>query len=404
MPADSTTSIAYYQFQFGTDKQYLGGSGIELVGLVNFLKAQHHQASVRLIPFPPSPVTGRNPWQRLWGFLTQQWRDIRNLLAPDEEVLFFFFPKIPLAGHSDTVKVLLFALVGYGLLALKKRLSGQRVAVLILDLPLEQRLMTQPVQSAQDLQRELARFYDLRQLNWPDRLFTWVERVLFKQADVIVSLSKLMTEHLQRKHGLPADKICPRGRNFYLPSYDQPPQDIQVADGDGLRVFYSGDLVRPTTVANLKRVMRVFRDFPTSHLYVCGQRGDWVRDEAQVLGLSNVHYLGILDYATHDAVARQCDVGLLLYTFAYANLVPTSKYSAYVANGLAVLSANSITLSENIQADQVGQAVPVQHLPEQLERWLQTPEQIESFKKRAQQLSANFFHGSYMQEWFDEIL
>ena len=124
----------------------------------------------------------------------------------------------------------------------------------------------------------------------------------------------------------------------------------------------------------------------------------------QALGLDNVYYLGVLDYATHDTVARQCDVGLLLYTFAYAHLVPTSKYSAYVANGLAILSTDMVTLSEIIEEDQVGIAVPIQEFSTQLEQWLRFPEQVEPYKERAKQLSQNFGQGSYMQEWFDKII
>ena len=151
-------------------------------------------------------------------------------------------------------------------------------------------------------------------------------------------------------------------------------------------------------------MIQVFKKFPASHFYLCGKNGEWINGEMEASKQKNIHYLGVLDYTTHDAVARQCDVGLLLYDHCYYDLAAPAKYSAYVANGLAVLSTDRVTLSNFVQEDQVGLALPLAELPAQLEQWLRFPQQVTPYQVQAQKLSQNFTQGTYMQEWFDKII
>ena len=394
------TSIAFYQFELNKDaNEHLGGTGIYLTSLVNFLKAQQHRANIRFIACQASPL-GTAPHQhKLWLVFQKQWHDMLDLLTPPEEVLLFHYPKMPFIGRSNAVKVLLAALLAYGLLSVKKRVSGQRVVVLIQDLPIEMCLI-RPGDAVPDL----SPFYHPKRLSSQDRLFTWIERLIFKMADTIISPSSFLTEHIIPKHGLSPQKIDLKRRDIYIPSYENAPQPVALNPDKGLRVFYSGDLGLPLAVEAIRQVMQVFQQFPLAHLYLCGQQGDWVREEAKSYNLANVHYLGVLDHATYDAVAEQCDVGLLIYQHSYYDLMATAKYSAYVANGLATLTTDLVTLSQMVKEDEVGLAVPFAELPTHLSRWLQHPEEVDPYKRRARQLSDNFRQGLYMLEWFEGIL
>jgi len=395
--------VAFYEFRMGEVSQSLGGTGIEFASLLNFLE---HQPTIHLttIACTPAPQLGRGRWGKLKAFLLAQWLDVKRVLAPDEDVLLFVYPKVPFLGHSEFTIVRLLALACFGLLALKRRLTGQRIVVLITDLPQEQRAMTEAADSRQALAAQLDRFCARRGMVWRDRVERAVEGLLFRTAQDVVSLSPLMTQHIIRKHRLPQSKICLRGRNAYAPAHAGKLPAIDLHPANGLRVFYSGGLDTPSVKGALRRIMPLFREFPESHLYVAGRNGGWVQGEAQAAAPDNVRYLGALDYASHDAVARQCDLGLILYSAAYCHLVLTSKYSAYVANGLAVLSSDMISLAEILAEDGVGLCVPAEQMPAQLAAWLNAPHLIAPYRERARQLRGRYWTGIYFQKWFSEVI
>ena len=368
--------IAFFEFRLDTASgEHLGGSGIFLTSLVAFLRGQQARVPIRFIPCEPATQQRKGRWQKARAFLHKQWRDIADLLSPDEEILLFHYPKIPIYGRSSLGKVLIFAVLGYGLLAVKTMLTGQKVAVLIQDLPAEQRLIGN-LPAAPDLSR-FQRLQRLPQSEWAGFV---VERILFRSADWIIVPSRLLGEHIVQKHGLARAKILLKRRDIYMPRYDADPRQIELAAGPGPRIFYSGSLWLPEAIDNLKRIMWVLRGFPAAHFYLCGQGGRWVPGWVRENGIANVHYLGVLDYATHDAVVQKCDIGLLIYAHSYYDLMATAKYSAYVANGLAVLGTDLVTLTEMIAEDRVGEAVSEHELAARLVSWLLHPEQIQTYR------------------------
>ncbi|MCG3209579.1 MAG: hypothetical protein FOGNACKC_03206 [Anaerolineae bacterium] len=397
---DQIPHLAFYQFQLNKDQnEHLGGTGIYLTSFLNFLKSQENQVQIRYILNKPTPHTGNNLWRKALSFFRKQWQDTRDLLWIDDEILLFHYPKMPFIGRSGAIKVLLFAVLGYGLLGLKKKITGQRIVVLIQDLPTEQKLIP-PTETEPDLNP----FYSLRTLPWPHRYFTLVERLIFKIGDTIISPSNLLTGHIIKKHNLTVDKIKLKRRDIYMPSYEAPPQKIQLDPADKIRAFYSGDLGLAVVQKNLLDIIKVFAINPQAGFYLCGRHGEWLTQEIKERDLKNVHYFGVLDHATHDAVARQCDIGLLLYQHSYYDLMATAKYSAYVANKLVILSTNLITLSTIINEDKVGFALPASKLPAQLNLWLQHNNQINQYKNNCQELQPSFFNGTYMEGWFRESI
>jgi hypothetical protein len=396
--------IAFYVLrQDDNNLDRLGGTGIEFVSMVNFLQRQNMRVRPRFIYFPPARDKSRNILEHWRNFLSEQLEEIRNLIIPGEKTLLFVYPKMPFLGYSGDLRSVPFAVVGYILLSLKKKLTHSSIVLLISDMPIEQRLLTKTITSSSELDRQLERCTDQNQLGWKEKVLAIFEKFIFKRADAIISLSPKMTEHILRKHAVLRSKIILRGRNLYLPVYSKDPEKISLDKDSGLRIFYSGDLIRDSTITNLKKIFQVVRNFPSTHFYLCGRDGEWIVPETESQDIHNVHYLGPLDYATHDAIAHQCDVGLIVYSIAYAHLVPTAKYSAYIANGLAVLSTNLITLSQIIQEDGTGISTSIEKLPTVLAQWLEDPKQIKKYKERAAQLSIKFTKGVCMQFWFDEL-
>jgi hypothetical protein len=56
----------------------------------------------------------------------------------------------------------------------------------------------------------------------------------------------------------------------------------------------------------------------------------------------NLRFLGQMEASALDAVARQCQFGLILYSpkYSYYNIAPPIKLSFYIANGLTVISTD----------------------------------------------------------------
>lgn len=400
-------SLSFYSFDIGNldDVLSLGGTGIEVNSLVNFLNKQLN-LRVQLIRFPKKRRTIKNKFFlfKIGSILLQKLSDLLDLLSANGKIVLFLYPKIPLLDGLAHPRIVPYIFFSYGLLFLKKQLRRQKWVVLITDLPVEHYELFQSDSSIADLYDQLKRFEDLSWMSPYHRALTNFERLFLRLADVVVSPCKIMKEHIVQKHHLPPSTIILRGRNLYLPTYTPKPGEILLDAKTGLRIFYSGDLIRDTTIASLKCILQVFTDFPQSDFYICGSGGEWIQEEVNLNDLVNVHYLGTLDYASFDAVASQCDVGLIPYNFSYAHMALTSKYSAYVANGLAVLSTNMATLTEVIHVDGVGVTVPPDDLPVQLAKWLKDPNLIAPYKERAKLLSSNFRQGSFMQDWFDSII
>jgi hypothetical protein len=185
---------------------------------------------------------------------------------------------------------------------------------------------------------------------------------------------------------------------------EAPEASCPVTLATGVNVLYSGGLDTRMEPA-FREVLAVFKGHPDARLWICGggqaQVAAWI-DQA---GVANARHLGVLDHATHDALAQRCDFGLLLYPRSFYNdMTPTMKYSGYAANGLAILSTDLATVADNLREDGIGRAVPVTEVPGELGRWLDEPARFERYRASAGNLAHKFRQGVYMQEWFDQVL
>ena len=79
------------------------------------------------------------------------------------------------------------------------------------------------------------------------------------------------------------------------------------------------------------------------------------------------------------------------------------KYSAYLANGLAILSTDLRCVAENVKEDGVGQAMPIRELALELMRWATRPSLWEDEKARAEEQAWVVRSGAEMMPWIEEL-
>jgi UDP:flavonoid glycosyltransferase YjiC (YdhE family) len=79
------------------------------------------------------------------------------------------------------------------------------------------------------------------------------------------------------------------------------------------------------------------------------------------------------------------------------------KYSAYLANGLAILSTDLRCVAENVRHDGVGQAMPIKELALELLRWATRPALWSEARTRARAQSAALRSGHEMRGWITEL-
>jgi hypothetical protein len=79
------------------------------------------------------------------------------------------------------------------------------------------------------------------------------------------------------------------------------------------------------------------------------------------------------------------------------------KYSAYLANGLAILSTDLRAVADNVRADGVGLTMPIAELALELLRWATRPQLWSAAKARAEAEAAVVRSGVEMMAWIDEL-
>ena len=388
--------VNFYLLALNSEAELAGGTGIFLYSRLNYLRALGQRIRLRVLPVAGARRGGRlNTLVALPAYIL---RHFRLLLGQPAGLYYLVYPKVPLVAFGVPTWLLPCAILGYLLFWLRKKLTGAAVVVEIEDLPVENGYL-RASETVPDLDR--CRW---RRLTLPEKLYTLLEWVIFHSADHIIHPSPAFSGHVAAKFAIPAERMRLYRREIYMPSYTSEPRLGPLPDLRRVNVFYSGNLTLDFLVPNLRQVIEAIAGLPDACLYVCGSDGAWIEEWCHQRGQDNVHYLGLLSHADHDAAARQCQVGLMLYGHSYADFKCTAKYPAYVANGLAVLSTDLHYLSQVIAEDGAGKALPMNELVAELARWVAQPELIEPYRSRAQTLSREYLRGTYMAEWFEPLM
>ena len=385
-----SVTLSFYAFEPGAPGvPAASATGVYVSALVSLLRGHTDQLDVRLRWLRPAQRRFPSPLSE--GVAAVRWvaGELGRVLADRSRYLLFFYPKLPVLAHLNQPTLLSLAHRGYQMLHVKTKLTRQRIVVIIEDLPIE---MTEGTAIAGGPRPEL----DIPRVRA-------IERTLLRAAHLIVTPPGYI-ETIRKQHGIDPDRFRTFRRNIYLPSLqtDQIP-DIQFEAGE-VNFLYSG-AIDATMASNFREMLRAIRSAPRARLHVCGPGRDAAERWFAELDVPNARHYGRLGLAAHDWLARRCDAGLILWPSdnPYFQLTPTSKYSAYVANGLAVLSTDLRAVAENIQRDGVGQAMPIKELSVELLRWASRPNLFAGHKQRAREHEADLCSGAEMKGWIEEI-
>ncbi len=317
-------------------------------------------------------------------------RGLTRLLRDGSSCLLFVYPFVPGLQKAEVPAVQASASRVYRLLRLKSWLLHRRIIVVITELPVE--LAAGRAVSGGDSAKLDSD--GIRQL----------EGLLFRSAYRLWAPEGL-AKSIRRQHGVDPARIRTFRRNPYLPRSEKDATRPLEFDAGTVNFFYSGS-IDAHVAPNFREVLRSIRNAPTTRLHVCGPDRDAVREWLAELDVPNVRHYGLLRIPEHDWLAQRCDVGLIVYPTddPYNHLRPTMKYSAYLANGLAVLSTDIRCVADNIRQDGVGQAMPVRELALELLRWATRPALWQQRREAAREHSEAVRAGAELKSCIAELV
>ncbi len=352
-------------------------SGALVGGLVSALRAAEPELEFRSRWLRPEAL-------RDWS------AELIGPLRDRSRYLLLTYPRLPGLTGGLAIAPPALARAAYLTLFAKAWLVRQRIAVFVDELPVE---------------RAAGRaFADGRAPEF-EGVERWreIERSVFRSAHRLLVPSGL-ADPITERYGLNPTRLR-TFRRFPYPARVEPAASPPIEFESGtMNFFYSGS-VDSHVAPNFREILRSIRNAPATRLHVCGQGRDAVREWLNELDVHNARHHGQLGLAEHDWLARRCDVGLILDPSdnPYAHLRPTLKYSAYLANGLAVLSTDLRSVAANIRRDRVGQAMPIRELALELLRWAVRPSLWASAKERAASLAPEIRSAAELTGWIAEI-
>lgn len=364
-------------------------TGIFVTTLVDVLRTSADGLDVKLRWLQPAAPHASNRIAKAAAATRWIAGEVARVLPDSSRYLLFIYPKVPIVAHTNQSAFLWLARRVLQALAWKARITGQRIVVIVEDLPIE---MAEGKATAGGPRPTL----DVGRIRA-------IERTLFRAAHRLIAPPGFV-DPIRETHGIDPDRFRIFRRNIYPPAVEAaPPEGIEFESGD-VNFFYSGG-VGSHVAPNFREMLRSIRNAPKVRLHVCGPGGDSVRSWLDELDVPNARHYGQLSLGAHDWLASRCDVGLILYPTdnPYNHLTPTMKYSAYLANGLAVLSTDLESVNENIRRDEIGSAMPIRELSVELLRWASRASLWSGFKGRAGELAAEVRSGGEMMGWIKEI-
>ena len=379
-------TVAYYSFDARRTSAIGGGTDIFCASLERFFDAQRGRIELVVVPVVPNQATYSDRLRQLGGWLAGLVRDYATWWTVDADVHVLVYPKLPVLAFTDKPWLLRATRFFYHAWARRVTRRGQRIAVIVEDLPAEQGFGPSAPEKAS--------------ARTPQKM---LEQAVFCSSNALVVASQRFADYILTKHPVDRGRIMVFRRNIYMP-----PQALAascpVEPVAGINVLYSGGLDERMALT-FREVLAVFARHSNAQFWICGPGQSHVTQWIDEVGAKNARHLGTLDHATHDALAQNCDFGLLLYPRSFYNdMTPTMKYSGYAANGLAILSTDLATVADNLREDGIGRAAPVTEVPGELERWLDQPARFERYRASARDLAHTFRQGVYMQEWLDQVL
>lgn len=379
------TTLSLFAPQPGGPGQPPGSrTGVLVSGLLQRLRAAEPAIEVgeRWLGPPPRPAAA-------FADARHAADELRRLLSDRSRYALLLYPHIPGIVRGTEAVVPPLSRRAYQTLGFQARLTRRRILVFVAELPLE-RAAGRARADGRSAPPELKSSRD-------------IEAALFRIAHRLILPVGFM-EPIEERHGIDASRLLTFRRLPYpaeSPLAADPPLDFEPGS---VNFFYSGN-VDAHVAPNFRAVLKSIRNAPATRLHVCGPGRDAVREWLDELDAPNVRHYGQLAPPEHDWLARRCDVGLILEPgeSPYDQRRPTLKYSAYLANGLAVLSTDLERVAANVREDGVGQSLPIRELELELLRWATRPKLWREAKARAAELAPQIRRGSDLQSWIEEL-
>ena len=171
----------------------------------------------------------------------------------------------------------------------------------------------------------------------------------------------------------PVAALAPGGTIVYYPNsvdatFAEPPSpEVSLPDvpalNEGFAVVFAGNVGAGQAVEVIADAAYLLRDVPQIRFVVFGQgsRWDWMREQVQSRGLTNLHLPGRFPVNTMPGLMQKA--GALLVTLAnepiFALTVP-NKVQAYLATGRPILACLNGEGARLVEEAQAGLCVPAQ--------------------------------------------
>lgn len=197
------------------------------------------------------------------------------------------------------------------------------------------------------------------------RAVEWVVRWIYRRTDLLLVQS--------RAFEAPVAALAPGKPIAYYPNsvdgtFAEPPSpDVALPDvpalDEGFAVVFAGNVGAGQAVEVMVEAASLLKEAPQIRFVVFGQgsRWDWMREQVQARGLTNLHLPGRFPVNTMPGLMQKA--GALLVTLAdepiFAMTVP-NKVQAYMAAGRPILACLNGEGARLVTLAQAGLSVPAQ--------------------------------------------
>jgi glycosyltransferase involved in cell wall biosynthesis len=197
------------------------------------------------------------------------------------------------------------------------------------------------------------------------RAVEWVVRWIYRHTDLLLVQS--------RAFEAPVAALAPGKPIAYYPNSvdatfaEHPSPDVALREvpalDEGFAIVFAGNVGAGQAVEVMVEAAALLKDVPQIRFVVFGQgsRWDWMREQVQAQGLSNLHLPGRFPVDTMPGLMQKA--GALLVTLAdepiFAMTVP-NKVQAYMAAGRPILACLNGEGARLVAEAQAGLSVPAQ--------------------------------------------
>ncbi len=344
--------------------QYFRPESFRINDLALTLKERGHEVSV-LTGKPNYPDGDIFEGYRAWGCSTEDWCGVKIYRVP-----------LIARGSKNTIKLALnyLSFIVSGLLFAPWLLRQESYDAILVyaPSPIFQAIPASflgwlkrcPVALwVQDLWPESAQATGYINNPWILKLLESMVRFVYRHADLLLVQSKAFQAPVAAlAHGKPIVYYPNSVESaFYSPPDMLLPSIVGLA-GE-FPVLFAGNVGVGQAVEVIVAAAEILRDYPEINFVVLGKgsRWDWMREQVEVLGLSNLHLAGRYPVETMPGLMRQA--AALLVTLAdqpiFAATIP-NKVQAYMAVGKPILACLNGEGARIVCEANAGLAVPAE--------------------------------------------